>query len=61
MKILITGVCGFAGSTIVKTWKEWGSAHELYGLDNFIRLGSEMNRHEFNCARDKHLCLIRRH
>lgn len=44
MKILITGVCGFAGCTIVRAWKEWGSTHEINGLDNFIRPGSEINR-----------------
>ncbi|MBF0431381.1 MAG: NAD-dependent epimerase/dehydratase family protein [Fibrobacteria bacterium] len=44
MKILITGICGFVGSTLVKTWKELGNSHEIYGLDNFIRPGSETNR-----------------
>lgn len=46
MRILITGVCGFVGSTLARTWTEAGSGHELLGLDNFIRPGSETNRAE---------------
>ena len=44
MKILITGVCGFVGSTLARAWVESGSGYTLYGLDNFIRPGSEINR-----------------
>lgn len=43
MKILITGICGFVGSTLARTLAADGS-HELFGLDNFIRPGSETNR-----------------
>lgn len=43
MKILITGVCGFVGSTLARSLAESGE-HELTGLDNFIRPGSESNR-----------------
>ncbi len=43
MKILITGICGFVGSTLAKGLAESGQ-HELLGLDNFIRPGSESNR-----------------
>ena len=45
MKILITGICGFVGSTLARTLVE-GGTHELLGLDNFIRPGSETNRAE---------------
>lgn len=45
MKILITGICGFVGSTLARTLVE-GGTHELLGLDNFIRPGSETNREE---------------
>jgi CDP-paratose 2-epimerase len=44
MKILITGVCGFTGSTLVRTFQEFDSAVELYGIDNLLRAGSEQNR-----------------
>lgn len=46
MRILITGVCGFVGSTLAKAFVESGTGHQLYGLDNFIRPGSESNRAE---------------
>ena len=42
MKILITGVCGFVGSVLARELVQRG--HELAGLDNFIRPGSESNR-----------------
>ena len=44
MKILITGACGFVGSTLAAAFAAEGG-HELHGLDNFIRPGSEGNRH----------------
>ena len=43
MKILVTGACGFVGSTLIPDWLE-GSAHEFIGLDNLTRPGSEVNR-----------------
>lgn len=46
MRILITGVCGFVGSTLARAWTDVGAGHELLGLDNFIRPGSETNRAE---------------
>ncbi len=44
MKILISGICGFVGSTLARTLLERG--HEVIGFDNFIRPGSEANRLE---------------
>ena len=44
MKILITGICGFVGSTLANAWLEFEPGLTLYGLDNFIRPGSAENR-----------------
>lgn len=42
MRILITGICGFVGSTLAR--ELLNSGHEVVGVDNFIRPGSETNR-----------------
>jgi CDP-paratose 2-epimerase len=46
LRILISGVCGFVGSTLARTFVHAGSNFELIGFDNFIRPGSEANRAE---------------
>lgn len=46
MKILISGICGFVGSTIAARLKQHLSGVEVFGFDNFIRPGSELNRRE---------------
>jgi len=46
MKILVSGVCGFAGSTLARGLLQAGAGHEVTGLDNFSRPGSETNRTE---------------
>ena len=46
MRILISGICGFVGSTLAKTLRAANSGHEIFGFDNFIRPGSEGNRAE---------------
>lgn len=46
MRILISGVCGFVGSTLARALAESGAGHTLVGFDNFIRPGSETNRAE---------------
>jgi len=43
MKILITGACGFIGSTLCQGWIENGH-HEVIGFDSLARPGSEVNR-----------------
>lgn len=44
MKILITGICRFAGSTLARHLPEVKLGQEFFGADNFIRSGSELNR-----------------
>lgn len=44
MRILITGVCGFVGSTLAKSLVRTGRQYEVLGIDNFSRPGSELNR-----------------
>lgn len=43
MKILITGICGFAGSLIARGLLEHHSGLTITGLDNLCRRGSQMN------------------
>lgn len=44
MKILLTGACGFVGSTIATELRRQSSDVEIIGFDNFSRPGSELNR-----------------
>jgi CDP-paratose 2-epimerase len=44
MRLLITGICGFVGSSLAKAWIDADNKITIYGLDNFIRPGSEHNR-----------------
>jgi CDP-paratose 2-epimerase len=47
MKLLITGICGFVGSTIACALQDQHRAGEpliIFGVDNFSRAGSETNR-----------------
>ena len=46
MRILISGICGFVGSSLARALAEAGAGHALAGCDNFIRPGSEGNRAE---------------
>ena len=43
MKTLITGICGFVGSSIAKKLLQSHSNLEILGIDNFSRKGSELN------------------
>jgi CDP-paratose 2-epimerase len=45
MKILITGVCGFVGSTLARELLNHQEGLQILGLDNLSRPGSELNRH----------------
>jgi CDP-paratose 2-epimerase len=43
VKVLVTGACGFLGSTLIQAWLE-SREHEFIGFDNLTRPGSEVNR-----------------
>jgi CDP-paratose 2-epimerase len=44
MRILITGICGFAGSAIAEALLERREGLSISGIDSFHRPGSELNR-----------------
>lgn len=44
MRVLITGICGFAGSVLARELRERLPGVEVFGVDSFIRPGSEVNR-----------------
>jgi CDP-paratose 2-epimerase len=46
MKLLVTGACGFVGSTLLRSFAERNPDWTLFGADNLIRPGSERNRGE---------------
>lgn len=44
MRILITGISGFVGSTLARAFRENFEGAEIFGCDSFVRPGSEVNR-----------------
>ncbi len=44
MKLLISGIAGFVGSTLAAGLREADPTLEIAGFDNFVRPGSEVNR-----------------
>ena len=44
MKLLITGICGFVGSSLAECLIERMEGLSVCGIDNLIRPGSETNR-----------------
>ena len=46
MKLFITGICGFVGSTLAVRLLESMPDLQVSGIDNLLRPGSEMNRAE---------------
>lgn len=55
MNLLITGVCGFVGSTLARELMAAVEGCEIYGVDNLSRPGSEQNRQELQAAGVKFL------
>ena len=50
MKILITGICGFVGSTLALALRDWRDNTEVCGIDNFSRAGSQSNLDRLRAA-----------
>ena len=44
MKVLISGICGFVGSTIARGLLDHDAADEIIGFDNLVRPGSQLNQ-----------------
>ncbi len=44
MRILISGICGFVGSSLARSLRVVEPSWEIFGFDSFIREGSEVNR-----------------
>ena len=44
MRLLITGICGFAGSRIAISLRQHFENVEIFGIDSFLRPGTETNR-----------------
>jgi len=46
MKLFVTGICGFVGSSLAARFLQLIPGIQIVGLDNLLRPGSEMNRAE---------------
>jgi CDP-paratose 2-epimerase len=44
MKVFITGICGFVGSSLAESLMERRAGISILGIDNLMRPGSELNR-----------------
>jgi CDP-paratose 2-epimerase len=44
MRLLITGICGFVGSTLARTLRDYFPTAQIIDIDNFSRAGSWLNR-----------------
>jgi CDP-paratose 2-epimerase len=44
MRLLITGICGFVGSSLAESMLERREGISIYGIDSLMRPGSELNR-----------------
>jgi CDP-paratose 2-epimerase len=44
MRILIAGICGFAGASLAQTLRGAMDGASVFGVDNLLRPGSEINR-----------------
>src|SRR5205814_8927842 len=44
MKLFVTGICGFVGSSLATWFRDRRPSFKISGIDNFVRPGSETNR-----------------
>jgi CDP-paratose 2-epimerase len=44
VKLLITGICGFVGSSLARVLKQYEPDLEILGIDNLARAGSHLNK-----------------
>jgi CDP-paratose 2-epimerase len=44
MRICLSGICGFVGSSLARWFRDAGEGVSIFGLDNLARPGSEINR-----------------
>ena len=44
MRLLITGICGFVGTSLANWFRQREPSWEIIGIENFVRPGSETNR-----------------
>jgi nucleoside-diphosphate-sugar epimerase len=44
VKLLITGICGFVGSSLARSLLARFPGWKVWGMDNLARAGSEVNR-----------------
>jgi CDP-paratose 2-epimerase len=50
MRILVTGICGFVGSSLALTLRTITEQTEIFGIDSLARPGSEWNRSRLRAA-----------
>jgi len=50
MRLFITGICGFVGSTVALALRNLRPDAKVTGIDNFCRPGSETNRRRLRDA-----------
>ena len=48
MKLLVTGICGFVGSSIARALRESFTDLNIIGIDNLSRAGAWLNREKLN-------------
>jgi CDP-paratose 2-epimerase len=50
MRILIAGICGFAGASLARTFQSSIEGARIFGVDNLLRPGSQRNRSDLRAS-----------